>query len=207
MFLATLPVWLFRVSSLLVALAVLRVLFAPINLVMPDIAYYLPSAGVAAILHIIGGPLALLLAPVQLSGTLRRRYPKMHRWSGYLYGLAILAAGSASLAMLPHFRGALSSAVGFGLLAVLWIGFTAIGILHAMAGRHEAHRRFMLRSVALTFAAVTLRVMMIPLLARGWTSTETHLVTAWASWTINLAFVELVVLRRRPSGGPRLIAP
>lgn len=206
MSLTSLPLWLFRISSLLVALAVLRVVFAPIDLVMPDIAYYLPTAGAVAMLHITGGPLALLLAPVQLSGTLRRRFPKLHRWSGYLYGLSILAAGSASLAMLPHFRGAPSSAIGFGLLAMLWMGFTAVGIRHAIAGGHEAHRRFMLRSVALTFAAVTLRIMMIPLIANGWTSTETYLVTAWASWTINLAFVELILLRRVPLGGARLIA-
>lgn len=188
-------IWLFRISSILVALMVLRVLMAPLALVMPDIAYYFPEKSVAASLHIIGGPLALALAPIQLSETLRRRYTRLHRISGYVYGLAILLAGLGSLVMLPHFRGALSSAIGFALLGLLWITFTAQGIWFAIRKNIPEHRRFMLRSVALTFAAVTLRLMMMPLMASGWSSTETYLITAWASWMINLAFVEFVLLK------------
>lgn len=197
-------IWFFRISCLVVALAVLRVLMAPLALVMPDIAYYFPERGFAASLHIIGGPLALALAPFQLSESLRRRYTRLHRLSGYVYGLAILLAGLGSMIMLPHFRGALSSATGFAVLGLLWITFTARGIWFAVQKNIVQHRRYMLRSVALTFAAVTLRIMMIPLIASGWTSTETYLITAWASWMINLAFVEFILLRNTGHAGAGL---
>src|SRR5437764_267708 len=35
--------------------------------------------------HIAGGMLAFLLSPFQLSTTLRRRLPKVHRWLGRTY--------------------------------------------------------------------------------------------------------------------------
>ena len=51
----------------------------------------------------------------------------------------------------------------------------------------------MTRSVALTFAAVTLRLIMAPLTVLGWSVTETYQVTAWASWIISLAAAELLL--------------
>lgn len=48
----------------------------------------------------------------------------------------------------------------------------------------------MIRSVALTFGAVMLRVYMTPLMASGWSVPETYQITAWASWVPNLIVVE-----------------
>ena len=54
-------------------------------------------------------------------------------------------------------RGPVATA-GFGLLAILWIGFTLLGWRSAVKGRFVEHRRWMIRSWALTLAAVTLRI-------------------------------------------------
>jgi len=83
------------------------------------------------------------------------------------------------------------------ILAVLWVGTTVLGIWAAIQRDFAAHRRWMLRSVALTFAAVTLRVIMAPLMLSGWSVTDTYLITAWAAWIPNLLLVEWY-LRRRP---------
>ncbi|WP_158515961.1 DUF2306 domain-containing protein [Pararhodobacter sp. CCB-MM2] len=187
----------FWLSALGVAVMSWRVFFAPIADAMPAMLPYFPDVSLAAWAHIIGGPLALGLAPFQLWQGLRRRRPALHRWMGRVYGLSILMAGLASLVMLPHFEGSRFAQLGFGVLAVLWIATTALGIARARAGDLTAHRRWMLRSIALTFAAVTLRIIMAPLMASGWSITETYEITAWGSWVLNLIVLELWQRRRQ----------
>lgn len=190
--------WFFWIAALGVALMSWRVLFAPVALSMPAMAHYLPDLSLAVAAHVLGGPMALLLAPFQLWPGLRQRRPALHRWTGRVYALAIAIGGTASLALLPRFEGSAFALTGFAALAVSWIGVTVWGIGRAMAGDLAGHRRWMRRSVALTFAAVTLRVVMAPLMAMGWTVTETYQITAWGSWLFNLAVLELWVNRRAP---------
>ena len=179
------------------AAATLRVLALPIALVMPAMAPYLPDFGWAVAGHIVGGPVALALVPFQLSARLRGASLRRHRWLGYGYVLAVLVGAVAALALLPRFQGSAFAGVGFAMLAILWVGFTLRAVLAARAGDLAAHRRWMLRSVALTLAAVSLRLVMAPLMAAGWSLTETYDLTAWGSWLVNLALLEAVEYRRR----------
>ena len=188
---------LFWISSLAVALASLRWLVLPFDLAMPNMAHFQTDAPLGLIAHLVGGPLALLLAPFQLWAGLRARRPGLHRALGRLYGLAILIGAVGSLALVPSFTGTAFAAVGFVVLAGLWLVTTGLGIRAARARDFATHRRWMLRSVALTFAAVTLRVMMAPLMAAGWSVDETYQITAWGCWLVNLAVVEALLWRRR----------
>ena len=182
--------------SLLIAVGSLRWLLAPIAAVMPDMQHYTGLVPLALYGHILFAPLALALAPLQLWQGLRSRRPRLHRAIGYGYAMSVLIAGLSSLALLPHFLGSIWAGCGFFLLAVLWIGCTARGVWLARAGEFAAHRRWMVRSIALTFGAVTLRLLMAPLMAAGWSVTETYEITAWASWLLSLAAVEIWPLRR-----------
>lgn len=188
---------LFWIASLAVALMSLRWLVLPMDLAMPNMAHFQTDAPLALIAHLTGGPLALLLAPFQLWSGLRARWPGVHRALGRLYGLAILIGALGSLALVPAFTGSSFAAAGFVALALLWLATTALGIRAARARDFVRHRRWMLRSVALTFAAVTLRVMMAPLMAAGWSVNETYQVTAWGCWLVNLAVIEALLWRRR----------
>lgn len=185
--------------SLAVAAVSWRWLFEPVSQAMPYLAHYLPGHAWQTHAHIFAGPLALALLPVQMSARLRARAPRLHRRAGYLSFAAIVVAGVASLAMLPGFTGGRLAGLGFALLAVLWIGFSGAGILAARARDFARHRRFMLRAAALTFAAVTLRIEMIPLVAAGWTVVETYSITAWLCWVPNLLVVEWMLARPRMS--------
>lgn len=186
----------FWIACLSVALVSLRFVTAPLTEVMAHMLHYANSVPLAFYAHVIGGPVALALAPFQLWQGLRRRKPQIHRVMGYIYVLAVVVAGLGSLVFLPQYLGTNLSALGFSLLAVAWISFTARGVWLARAGDHLAHRRFMARSLALTFAAVTLRVIMAPLIAQGWTIVETYQITAWACWLPNLIAVELWLQRK-----------
>ena len=187
---------LFWTGSLLVGLASLRALVLPVDLAMPALAHY-PAGDIAMWVHIIGAPIALILAPMQLWSGLRRRRPGLHRWVGRAYAAAFILSSLASLGMMANFAGSPLAAASFSFLAVISIAFTVLGVAHARAGRIAQHRRWMLRSVALAFAAVTLRVLMAPLMLAGWTVLETYDITSWLSWMLNLAVLEWWLRRRR----------
>lgn len=159
-------------------------------------------------LHFFAAGLALLLAPLQLSAGVRRRLPALHRTAGWLYVAAILIGGASGLSLAFNAQGGAASGIGFALLALLWPVVTVRGVLFAVAGDIARHRRWMWRSVALTFAAVTLRgmlgvgagVLQLPFL-------PVYITAAWASWLLNLAVCELILRwpawRARAVGGSR----
>ena len=181
----------FATACLLIALVSLRGLVAPLALVMPDMAHFIQEHPIALWGHIIFAPLALALAPFQINQRLRARRPRLHRAMGYGYAVAIGIAAVSSLTFVAGSYASGFAKVGFAVLAVLWIGFTATGIRYARNRDFARHRTWMRRSVALTAAAVTLRVMMAPLLVAGWTVPQTYDVTAWGAWVLNLALLEV----------------
>ena len=106
--------------SLLLALASLRVLVLPFELVMPDMAHFQWEAPLRLWGHVLGAPLALALAPLQLWTGFRVRHPGLHRWSGRLYGLAVLVGGLAGLTLAPTSVASDFARAGFMVLA--WPG-------------------------------------------------------------------------------------
>lgn len=195
---------LFALLCVVVALASLRFLVLPIALVMDAMLPHVAALPVAAYGHILFGPLALALTPLQFSTRLRRNRPGLHRILGRVAAVSMLLAGIASLALLPSFQGSLWAALGFATLGLLWIGFTGVAVQAARQRKFSRHRAFMLRATALSFGAVTLRLIMAPMMAQGWTVLETYDVTAWACWVPNLILVELWLARqskRPPEGG------
>jgi hypothetical protein len=87
------------------------------------------------------------------------------------------------------------AATGFGLLAVIWIYVTAQGWLTARARRFDEHRRWMIRSFALTFAAVTLRLYMPASMAMHLDMDQAYRAIAWIAWVPNLLAAELYLRR------------
>lgn len=175
--------------------------------IAPHLAHYLADHNLPLYAHILFGPLALLLLPFQFWAGLRNRHRTVHRLIGYGYVVAIVVAGLGSLALLTGFKGSAWAAAGFAVLAVLWLATTARAVIYARAGRTADHRIWMLRSAALTFAAVVLRLMMLPLMTTGMSVTATYDITAWASWLVPLALVEWRLRRAPPAAGNRAVLP
>lgn len=63
------------------------------------------ASGLDVPAHFFGGGLALLLAPLQMSGWVRRRVPRLHRLGGGLYAGGVLIAGLAGLSLALHAQG------------------------------------------------------------------------------------------------------
>ncbi|MEZ5727413.1 MAG: DUF2306 domain-containing protein [Burkholderiaceae bacterium] len=179
-----------------VALASYRFVFLGLEASFFVMLAQIEARPLAFLIHVAASPIALAIGAIQFFPRLRTARPRLHRWLGRLYGLAILAGGLAGLVMAPTSVGGPVAGWGFGLLAVIWIAVTAQAVRLAMAGRFDAHRRWMIRSYALTFAAVTLRIYLPFFMAAGIEYPAASVYLAWLAWVPNLVAVEWWLRRR-----------
>jgi uncharacterized membrane protein len=101
--------------------------------------------------HGVAGACALLLAPLQFSDRLRRRYALLHRVIGRIYvaGVLVLAPLGAYIQYLDEAAGASRSFTVASLVdAVLLLVTTGIGLAFALARKIPQHRQWMTRSYA-----------------------------------------------------------
>ncbi len=147
--------------------------------------------------HALFGAFALLLGAIQFHPrSLSHR--AWHRRVGTCYVISCAAVGVAGLYMSPYAFGGWIASLGFGALAVALLVTTTRAYLLARQRRVAAHRRWMLRSYALIFAAVTLRLE-LPLLIMAFGDFEpAYLVVAWLSWVPNLLWAEWYTRYSRP---------
>ncbi|SRR5258708_35984335 len=168
----------------------------------PNIRAVITHVPIQALTHMLIAPIALLLGPFQFIPELRARFPQAHRWSGRVYVTACVVAGIGGLAASPYASGGPVAGLGFGILAVLWVGTTLGAWGAAMQRQFALHRLLMRFSYAMTFGAVTLRLQ-IPLgLALGYpTYSAMSVWLAYSSWIPNVIVVALYSMTktlRRP---------
>jgi hypothetical protein len=63
----------------------------------------------------------------------------------------------------------------------------------------DAHRKWMLRSYAITFSAVTLRLYQLPLMVLFGEFEPAYKIVAWLCWVSNLLIIEHMIRRKRIS--------
>jgi uncharacterized membrane protein len=148
--------------------------------------------------HVIGGAVALLAGPWQFSNKLRARRPRLHRALGYTYASAILVGGIFGLILAPISMGGILTHLGFGLLAVAWMTTTGVAVQLARQGNYARHQAWMMRSFALSLAAVTLRNY-LPLLSMKVPFLTAYAIVSWLCWVPNLVVAEWLIAVRTPS--------
>ena len=153
----------------------------------------------AFFIHIYASMWVLLAGFTQFSKQLLRSKPKLHRTLGYIYVVdVLLITGPAGLVMGFYANGGLTSRIAFVSLALLWIFFTATALMKAKQKDFKSHRRYMIRSYALTLSALTLR---------AWKYAITNTVTlppmdvyrtvAWLGWVGNIIVAEWIIRRSK----------
>ena len=152
---------------------------------------------VALYAHLIGSLWALATGPFQLNARLRAASLARHRWIGRSYVAGVLV-GDGALALAPFAETGAVARLGFATLGALWIAFTATAFVRIRNGDRTAHRRWIIRSYALTLAAVTLRAYLTFTGVAQVPFETAYPVIAWLCWIPNLIVAELVV-RRRPA--------
>jgi uncharacterized membrane protein len=154
----------------------------------------------ALFIHIASGALALVLGLIQFFSPIRRAAPALHRATGYFYVASVLASAGAGAWLAPFSHGAPVSSFGFGALAILWPAATLMAAAQARRAQINAHQAWMIRSYAMTFAAVTLRAEFgLLIFVGGLRLEDAYQIAAWSSWSLNLIFAEWVLIRLRKS--------
>lgn len=154
---------------------------------------YLP----AFYIHIVTGSIVLITGVFQLSKRIRARYTIWHRTSGKIYIFVILIFTAPSgLVMSLYANGGLAAGIGFALLALSWWFFTWKGFQNAINKHWDVHRKFMMRSYALTFAAVTLRLYSFFFALAGYRGEFIYIIIAWLSWVPSLIVMEIYLRQK-----------
>ena len=141
--------------------------------------------------HVAGAATALLVGPIQFLPWVRRRFPALHSTLGRVYGVSCLTGGVGGFVMAFGVTSGPIPMVGFASLAVCWIVANIQGWRLAVARRFDEHRAWMLRSFAMTFAAVTLRLYIVVLPMLGVAPLDAYRASAFLAWIPNLILVEL----------------
>jgi hypothetical protein len=171
----------------------------------PDVSFHFPIL----VVHALTAGIALLVGPWQFVRRIRRM-PRIHRNLGRTYLFAgVLPASAAGIVLAWLSTAGPWSSLGFAFLDVAWVATAGAGYLAARDRRYRDHERWMIRSFALTFAGVMLRVWMPVLLLLQLAlphdpgvSTDDMLDRAyvfvpWLAWIPNVIVVELYLRRTR----------
>ncbi|MBL4581658.1 MAG: DUF2306 domain-containing protein [Gammaproteobacteria bacterium] len=183
-------------AALAVAIAMYGIAFPIILPGMEDDYHrrYLDMSQVLIFMHVVGAGVALLIAPLQFM--IYRKNRILHRYLGRLYFLAVVISSIGGYYMAWHAFGGIVSTVGLATLCTLWWSFTLLAVNHVRNGNIAAHREWMIRSFALTYAAVTLRLMLPPL-SSVLDEVTTYQTVYWLSWSFNLAVAQYWISSRK----------
>jgi uncharacterized membrane protein len=202
---------LMAVMALAVALLSARYLTPDPAFPAPPMIHHLARWPWVVIVHVGGGVIALMLGvfqPVTRKGARR----KWHRLAGRVYVLACLSSAVAGFWLALTTSAGPIASLGFGGLAVAWFLTTAMGWLRIVRGDLTGHRRWMIRSLSLTLAAVTLRLLISASAISGLPFEEVYRAISFLCWVPNLLLAELWLRATRtqdvgPVGGPDGVSP
>jgi uncharacterized membrane protein len=158
--------------------------------------------------HVAASGVAMLVGAFQFFKPLRARVPTLHRWIGRIYVVACVIGGVAGGIIALSSNAGPIAGWGFLTLALLWVPFTLLALRAAMQRDFVAHERWMIRSFALTFAAVTLRIYLPVAIIQnqGEFPLDAYRAIAWLAWVPNLIVAELFIATLRKPRRPK-VAP
>jgi hypothetical protein len=145
-----------------------------------------------------------VIGPFQFVARLRRRFLRIHRFLGATYIASCTGLGLSGLALATTSYPSWVTSLGFGLLGLSMLFTTWTALRMVLAHRFADHRRWMIRSFSLIFAAVMLRIMTplygvlssAGLVSFSFATAYTWI--AWLCWLPNLLIAIWFSRRPRP---------
>jgi len=189
--------WVVLVLALAVAGYALAYVILGDRMYPPDLADSFRSRPWGIYTHVLFGSLAIGLGSLQFRRALLLRRRRLHRTLGKIYLVSAMLTGVAGLYMAAYSFGGWITHAGFGLLAVALLTSTTTAYRAIKRRDVAVHRRWMLRSYALIFAAVTLRIELPLLISYFDDFLAAYRVVAWLCWVPNLLAIELYLRRAR----------
>jgi hypothetical protein len=150
--------------------------------------------------HITTSFISIALGIAQFSVYLFRNYPRLHKNAGKLYvGSILLLAAPSGMVLAWFANGGLAVKVAFGLQCAVWWLTTWYAWREATRRNYTQHLQMMLRSYAVTLAALALRTESYAMYYLFDTKPiETYTTVAWLSWVGNFLVAEWLIYRRLP---------
>lgn len=164
----------------------------------PELRPNMEGRTLVFVTHTLAGAVAMLIGIWQFLPRTRRT--RWHRIEGRIYVGACVIGALAGFYITWFSTAGIWASVGFAILAVLWFATTLTGFVLARRKDYVAHRRWMIRSYAITCAAITLRLIVPVGVVLGYSFYEAYIAAAWLCWIINLTAVEIwLATRPQPS--------
>lgn len=178
-----------------VGLFALRYLTFDAAVAPPELRPNMEGRPLVFVAHTSAAAVAMLVGIWQFLPATRRT--AWHRTAGRIYVTACLTGALAGFYIAWFTTAGPWATAGFAILAVLWFAATLRAFLYARQNDFVSHRRWMIRSYALTCAAISLRLIVPIGVTSGFTFFEAYIAASWLCWIVNLAAVE-IWLRTRP---------
>ncbi|MCW3083312.1 MAG: hypothetical protein JWP12_678 [Bacteroidetes bacterium] len=153
---------------------------------------------IAFYIHVFSSIFTLLAGFTQFSTYLQTHYRKLHRLIGKIYVLDILIINfPAALIMAYYANGFLPSKIAFFILDCLWFWFTLKAFTEARKGNISSHKKYMIRSYALTCSAIALRTWKL-ILSHTFTidPVSLYMIDAWLGFVPNLLLAEYIIRKK-----------
>lgn len=150
-------------------------------------------------LHVCSAIFTLLAGFTQFNATLLRVKPRIHRAIGKGYVIVVLFLAAPSGFFIGLFaNGGLFSKIAFVTLSILWFYFTLKAFTAIKKRQVNKHKAFMLRSFALAFSAITLRLWKVILVYLFHPSPmDVYQIIAWLGWIPNLLLIEYFIYKQK----------
>ena len=144
--------------------------------------------------HILFGGVALLVGWSQFSTKLRATRIQLHRNLGKTYAIMVTVSGLCGLILAYYATGGIITQLGFSVLGILWLFTTYKALTSVKQKKIVQHQFWMIRSFALCFAAVTLRIWLPVLIGGvGLEFIDAYKIVAWLCFVPNLIFAEVII--------------
>ena len=177
------------------------------NVPRPDVGYHYQLVAT----HVLLGAVAMSLGWLQVWPWLRNNHRRIHRGIGLTYlCVGVFPAGLLALPVAILTTAGQGPRAALFTLAVLWLFVSANGFRAALRHQYDIHRRWMLRSIALTTSIITLRLIYYSFhyltthtLGATYQNqprlvvTEAYSTSIWLAMAIHLGYVEWYLLRPR----------
>ena len=143
--------------------------------------------------HILAGPLTLVLGWFLVGAGWRSRLPRGHRIMGRVQvGCILLLVTPSGLVMARHAAAGRVAGAGLAALAIATAGSAVLGVRAARGGRLADHRSWMIRCSLLLGSAVVLRVMGGAATVLGVTADWYDPLATWDCWISPLVTFEII---------------
>jgi Predicted membrane protein (DUF2306) len=160
-----------------------------------DAVLYKTHFRIAFYLHITSSLVVMGIGIFQFFPLILSKFPRFHRNLGKMYiALILLLAAPSGLVLSFYANGGLAAKVGFTIQCFVWWFTTYFAFMEIKRGNIAKHIDMMLRSYAVTLAAMSLRLeSYIMYYVFETKPIETYLTVTWLSWVGNLLLIELFV--------------